>query len=307
MVGGKYDQVAGLSGPVRQELVDKVKSYIEVTKPRSVFLLVFTALAAMVVAAPPQTLSFGHWLKAVLAITLACSGVNAVSCYVDRDIDAVMERTRHRPIPSGRIAPPYKALYWGLLQFVLALTLAAWINWLAFTCILLGMLGYVGIYSLWLKRRSSWNIVLGGFSGGLPVLFGWAAVKGEISLLAVLLALLVVCWIPNHIWNLAIYFREDYRRVGVPMLPVVCAVRRTLLYILLTVVAMLVLSLAIYRVGSMGLVYYWTALISGLAVLAGNLYLYFNCDNKAAWWLYKLSSPYLFLLFLALIIDKWTR
>lgn len=245
------------------------------------------------------------FIKSLLAITFACSGVNAVSCYVDRDIDAIMERTRHRPIPSGRIAPPAKALVWGLVQFFVALAIAYSLNLASFICILLGMLGYVGIYSLWFKRRSAWNIILGGFSGGLPALFGWTAVTGRIDVLPVLISLLVVLWIPNHIWNLAIFYRDDYRKVGVPMLPVVCNVKRTLLYILFTVLAMFALSIAIYSSGGMGTVYLFTAVVCGIAVTAGNLYLFFVPDNKNAWFLYKLSSPYLFLLFLGMMLDRY--
>ena len=296
--------VRAQGGPFKSS-VSLLKSYVEVTKPRSVFLLVFTALAVMVVAGAGEPLPTLLWVKASLAITLACSGTNAVSCYIDRDIDAIMERTKKRPIPSGRIAPAIKALYWGLAQFALACAVAWSINFFSFLCILLGMLGYVGVYSLWLKRKSTWNIVLGGFSGGLPALFGWVAVRGEITPLSLAIALLVVLWIPNHIWNLAIYYKDDYRRVGVPMLPVVYEVKRTLLYIMLTVVAMFVLSLIIYQLGDMGKFYLCTALVTGLIIVGGNIYLYFNCENKGAWWLYKLSSPYLFFIFLAMIIDRW--
>lgn len=282
---------------------ETVKNYIEVTKPRSVFLLVFTALVTMFVAAAEYGVTTPVLIKSILAITLACSGVNAVSCYVDRDIDAIMERTKHRPIPSGRIAPPVKALVWGLVQFLAALGLAATLNVASFVCILLGMLGYVGIYSLLFKRKTAWNIILGGFSGGLPALFGWTAVTGRVELLPVLIFFLVVLWIPNHIWNLAIFYKDDYRSVGVPMLPVVCDTRRTLIYILLTVLAMFALSIGIYYTGMMGSFYLFTAIVCGIAVTAGNVYLLFAPDPGKAWFLYKLSSPYLFLLFLAMMID----
>ncbi len=295
---------AGTNSAIKSWLVS-AKNYIEVTKPRSVFLLVFTALGTMFLAASEYGLPAPVFFKSLLAITFACSGVNAVSCYVDRDIDAIMERTKNRPIPSGRIAPPVKALVWGLAQFFVALVIAYSLNLASFICILMGMLGYVGIYSLWFKRKSAWNIILGGFSGGLPALFGWAAVTGKIGVLSLLISLLVVFWIPNHIWNLAIFYRDDYRKVGVPMLPVVCAVKRTLVYILLTVLAMFALSIAIYFVGDLGTVYLCTAIICGAAVTAGNLYLFFVPGHQGAWFLYKLSSPYLFLLFLGMMVDRF--
>lgn len=293
--------VAGLQ---LKQLVFSFKNYIEVTKPRSVFLLVFTSLAVMLLAAAEYGVASSVLVRATVAVVLACSGANAVSCYVDRDIDAVMERTKHRPIPSGRIAPPIKALYWGLAQFVLALVIAWSLNWASFVCILLGMLGYVGVYSLWLKRKTSWNIVLGGFSGGLPAMFGWTAVTGRVDVLPVLIALLVVFWIPNHIWNLAIFYREDYRRVGVPMLPAVCDVKKTLVYILITVLCMFALSIAIYFYGGFGGIYLMTALVCGFVITVGNLLLFLHTARKKAWFLYKLSSPYLFLLFLAMMLDR---
>lgn len=291
--------------PLHQLLVKSLISYIEVSKPRSVFLLVFTSVVTMLIASREVAFPFVFGLKAVVAITLACAGINAVSCYIDRDLDAGMIRTRRRPIPSGRISPAVRALYWGLAHFLTALAIAYTVNLPAFFCILLGMAGYVGIYSLWLKRKTAWNIILGGFSGGLPALFGWVAVTGEVSLLSLLVAFLVVLWIPNHIWNLAIYFKDDYRRVKVPMLPVVYSIRTTLLYILLTVILMIAASFLIYFYGNLGAVYLWTAVISGAVVLAGNIYLYFYYENKKAWILYKLSSPYLFLLFLGMLFDRW--
>ncbi|MCG8400770.1 MAG: heme o synthase [Firmicutes bacterium] len=301
-----YGNPAGVgAGSVTKTWLESAKNYIEVTKPRSVFLLVFTALGTMFMAAAEYGLSAPVFLQSLLAITLACSGVNAVSCYVDRDIDAIMERTKNRPIPSGRITPPVKALVWGLVQFGAALVIAYSLNLAAFVCIFFGMLGYVGIYSLWFKRKSAWNIILGGFSGGLPALFGWTAIAGRIELLPVLISLLVVLWIPNHIWNLAIFFRDDYRKVGVPMLPVVCRVKHTLVYILFTVLAMFALSIAIYFTGGLGTVYLVTAVLCGVAVTLGNLYLFFVPDHKSAWFLYKLSSPYLFLLFLGMMIDTY--
>ncbi|MGQ9824989.1 MAG: heme o synthase [Desulfotomaculales bacterium] len=291
--------------PHPQALLGTLKNYIEVTKPRSVFLLVFTSLVTMFLAVQetgPATPAF--WLKAILAITLACSGTNAVSCYIDRDLDAGMERTKKRPIPSGRIYPAEKALFWGIAQFLFASAIAWTLNFGAFICVLMGMFCYIGIYSLWLKRKTPWNIILGGLSGGLPAIFGWVAVTGKLTVVPVLIAILVILWIPNHIWNLAIYFKDDYRRVNVPMLPVVYQIKPTLLFILLTVVLMLVTSLAVYHYGGFGLLYLGMAIFCGTVIFAGNVYLYLRSENKKAWFLYKLSSPYLFLLFLGMLLDR---
>lgn len=290
--------------PPIQTLFKSLINYIEVTKPRSVLLLVFTSVAVMFIASGEAALPLLFLVRAIAAITLACSGVNAISCYIDRDLDAGMERTRKRPIPDGRISPPVRAIYWGSAHFIIAMFIAYTINLAAFICIILGLAGYIGVYSLWLKRKTPWNIILGGFSGGLPVLFGWVSVAGGVNVLSLLIAALVVLWIPNHIWNLAIYFKDDYRRVKVPMLPAIYSVGTTLLYILLTVVLMIAVSLLIYLYGGFGPVYFWTAVVSGAVILAGNVYLYFCYENTRAWYLYKLSSPYLFFLFFGMLIDR---
>lgn len=286
---------------------DTAKAYIVVTKPISVALLVFTAVATMVVAGATHPVSGGFVLQAVLAVTLACAGANAVSCYVDRDMDAVMGRTRRRPVPSGRISPPSRALYWGLSLFVLSLLLAWNLNPIAWVTLWGGMLGYVVVYSLWLKRRSVWNIIIGGFAGGMPALFGWAAVTGGITLLPLLIAGLVVLWIPNHIWSLAIFYREEYARVRVPMLPVVSELRKALNYLLLTVVLMVIFSVLIYCAGDWGFVYLGVALVMGAVALALSVHIYRNPEPKKAWMLFKFSSPYLAVLFLSMMIDVWLR
>ncbi|AEG15704.1 MULTISPECIES: heme o synthase [Desulfofundulus] len=290
----------------RADFRTTVLAYLEVTKPRSVVLLVFTALATMVVASaingPVPTFQF---VAAIAAVTLACAGANAVSCYIDRDLDASMTRTQKRPIPDGRINPPVRALYWGLLLFVSSLFLGWRVNPVAFACLWGGMIGYVGIYSLWLKRRSSWNIILGGFSGGLPALFGWTAVTGKVDLLPLLIAALVVLWIPNHIWSLAIFYKEDYAKVKVPMLPVVCEIKKALHCLLSTVILMVLFSILIYFAGSWGTIYIMTAILTGLAAIGLSTYVYFHPTPKNAWLLFKFSSPYLFLLFLGMMADAW--
>ena len=282
-------------------------SYVAVTKPPSVLLLVFTALVPMVIAAGGQPIPLHLFLVSVIAITLGCAGANTLTCYIDRDIDALMERTRKRPIPSKRVYPPEKALYWGLLLTLLSLILAWKINFLSFVCMALGLLDNVVVYSLLAKRRSPLNIIWGGFSGGLPALFGWAAVSNEISFTALLIAALVVLWIPNHIWNLAIFYSDDYKKVKVPMLPAVFDLARTLRCIAATVLMMYLASIGLYFVGGFGKFYLGVALVFGLLISVGNLYLFFRPSRKNAWLMFKLSSPYLFTLFAGMMADVWLR
>ena len=285
-----------------------VKNYVEVTKPPIVFLLVFTSFATMIIAWSQTLIPLTPTLliAALVAITASSAGCDTLTSYVDRDIDAVMHRTKNRPIPSGRIAPR-KALGWGLFLAGLGLGLAYWINPLSFLWIAFGVIDNVVVYSLLLKRRHPLNIILGGVSGGLPVMFGWSAVTNGISLLPVLLAALVVLWIPGHIWSLAIFTKDDYTRAKVPMLPVVTKLKTALRCIVSTIVLMIPFSLWIYFAGHFGPVYLAVAIFFGAWVLYINLKLFFNPNNDMAYKAFKVSSPYLFGLFFAMIIDSLVR
>jgi len=285
-----------------------VKNYVEVTKPPIVFLLVFTSFATMIVAWSQTLLPITPTLvvAAITAITAASAGCDTLTSYLDRDIDKIMHRTRHRPIPSGRITPK-RALIWGLLLSAIGLVVAYWINPLSFVWIGLGVVDNVIIYSLLLKRRSSLNIILGGVSGGLPVLFGWSAVTNGIALLPILLAALVVLWIPGHIWSLAIFTKDDYQRANIPMLPVVTKLKTALRCIVSTIVLMIPFSLWIFLAGHFGLIYLAAAVLFGAWVLYINLRLFIHPTNEMAYKAFKVSSPYLFALFCAMIIDAVTR
>lgn len=285
-----------------------VKNYVEVTKPPIVLLLVFTSLATMIIAWKHTLIPVTPTLFAVamVSITAASAGCDTITSYVDRDIDAVMNRTKHRPIPSGRIAPG-RALSWGLFLAAVGLALAYWINFLSFVWIGLGIVDNVIVYSLFLKRRNPLNIILGGISGGLPVMFGWSAVTNSVELLPILLAALVVLWIPGHIWSLAIFTREDYKRARVPMLPVVTKLKTALRCIVSTIVLMIPFSLWIFFEGGFGLVYLAIAGIFGIWVLYINVKLFLHPDDKMAYRAFKISSPYLFALFFAMIVDSLVR
>jgi protoheme IX farnesyltransferase len=286
-------------------LLYTLRNYIEVTKPKTVLLLVFTSGSAMAIAAlSTKMFSSLALLAGLLAITASTAGCNTVTCYIDRDIDAVMQRTKHRPIPSSRITPPERALAWGVLLVAVGLAVGLRINAISFVILLFGVLDNVVVYSLLLKRRNPLNIVLGGFSGGLPAMFGWSSVTGTINLLSVLLAGLVVLWIPSHIWSLAILSKDDYARAGVPMLPVVIEEKSALRCIVATVVLMIPFSLAVYWEGGFGWIYASSALVLGGAVLILNLRLFADPTRENAYRAFKVSSPYLFFLFLTMLLDR---
>jgi len=241
---------------------------------------------------------------AAVAITASTAGCNAVTCYIDRDIDALMRRTDRRPIPSGRISPPERALFWGLTLIATGVVIGFWINLISSLIILLGVLDNVVVYSILLKRRNPLNIVLGGVSGGLPAMFGRTVVTGTIDALSILLAGLVVLWIPSHIWSLALFSKDDYARAGVPMLPVVMKEKSALRCIVATVILMIPFSLAIYWQGGFGLIYAASAVVLGLVVLILNLHLFAYPNKENAYRAFKVSSPYLFLLFLSMVLDR---
>lgn len=276
-------------------------AYVELSKPASVALLVFTGLASFLVAGG-RVLAW-PLLVVLLAGTAGSAGANAVTCYIDRDIDAVMVRTRRRPLPSGSVRPAERALCFGLALALIALALSATLGSLAFGLMLIGLLDNVVVYSLLTKRRSRWNVLWGGLSGGIPVAFGWVAATGRLSASAVLMSALVVLWIPTHIWNLVIYYSEDYQRVRVPMLPVVIGLSKATRCLASTAVLLYAGSLALCAVEGFGWVYLAVAAPAGLALVLGNIHLARRPSRPAAWRLFKLSSPYLLLLFAAMVLD----
>ncbi len=297
---------------VTRTVAGSIQSYYELTKPKIVFLLVFTSLAASFVAQRLLQLTVTplQWLIAGVAITAGSAGCNTLTSFIDRDIDAVMLRTRHRPIPSGRVSPR-NSLSFGFVLVAVSLILALTLNILSFAWMALGVVDNVVIYSMLLKRRSPLNIILGGFSGGFPVLFGWSAATpgpvGSVSLLPILMAGLVFLWIPIHIWFLAVSYKSDYSKAGVPMLPVVIGTESALRIITLFSLIFLPFSIAIYFVGNFGPAYALVAIVGGLANLVGSLYVLLKPTETNAWRMFKISSPYLFLLFLGMIIDVALR
>jgi protoheme IX farnesyltransferase len=285
----------------------RIWKYIEVTKPSTVALLVFTCVGAMIVAGGVGALSLGQWVLALIAISAGCAAADTLTCYIDRDIDALMDRTKARPLPGKRIDPPEKALVWGLSLAALAMGLSFLFNPLAALWMFLGLFDNVVVYSLLAKRRSCTNILLGSLSGGMPVLFGWAVVQGNVTWTPVLMSLLVITWTPNHIWNLAIRYREDYARANVPMLPVVTNLQRAVSLIAMSVLLMIAESLLLGYVGQFGAIYYAVAIAGGVVALVGHAYLVLRPTEHNAWLMFKLSSLYLAAVFAGMMVDQLLR
>ncbi|TMD83057.1 MAG: protoheme IX farnesyltransferase [Chloroflexi bacterium] len=287
----------------RSSVRDVVMDYVSLAKPRIIPLLLITALGGMMMAERgwPST---GLVVLTLLGGALAAAGAGAINCWIDRDLDREMLRTRRRPLPDGRIAPSHALIFGIGLGLAAFLILAFWVNVLAATLAISGLLFYVFVYTLWLKRSTVQNIVIGGAAGAVPPMVGWAAVAHRLDLTAVYLFAIIFLWTPPHFWALALRLRGDYARAHVPMLPVVrgdAAARRQILFYTLVLVAV---TLAVVLTGALGLLYL------GGAVLLGGLFIALAVVNLRArrqrWsrLLFDYSIAYLGLLFAVMVADR---
>ena len=286
----------------------KLKDYYELTKPKIWYLLVFTAFGAALTASflfdvPVTPVTLMLLLGGVAAGSAAA---DTLTGYNDRDIDAIMERTKNRPIPSGRISPR-NALIFGLVLAAISLICAWFINIWAFGLMVFGLFDNILIYSKWLKRRSQSNIILGGFSGGAPALIGYIAVTTQNIEIGLVMAGLVFLWIPTHIWSLALHVKKDYTRAGVPMLPVVSSEKVSVRVIAGTTLMMVVFSVLPFFFNQFGIIYLVTASAFGIAMIALSVWLLVRPSEKASWTVFKFSSPYLTALFIAFIVDAFFK
>lgn len=281
-------------------------AYVALTKPRIIELLLITTVPAMVLAADgwPDT-----WLVVwtVVGGTLAAGGANAINMYIDRDIDQLMERTRNRPLVTGRIAPRDALVFAIGLEIVAFVVLALSSNVLAGAIAISATLFYVFVYSLWLKRTTRQNIVIGGAAGAAPVLVGWAAVTNSVSWSAVVLFLVIFLWTPPHFWALAIRHADDYRAASVPMLPVVETLSRTVRTMGWYTIAVTLVSLALIPLNDMGVVYSSAAVLLGVAFIALTFGLGRAPTTAAAMRVFTFSISYVTLLFLAVMLDVFVR
>src|SRR5947208_5834297 len=273
-------------------------------KPRIVLLLDFTALAAFL--ATPSSINIPRLVAVLAAGTLASGGAAALNSFLDEDIDRSMGRTSRRPIPQGDISP-CKALIFGLALIGVGLVISAlYLPLLAGLFILLGAGIYVLFYTKYLKRRTSLNIVLGGSAGSCAPLAGWAAATGNLSNVAPwLMALLVFVWTPSHFWSLALRASKDYSKAGIPMLPVVVGDKKAAQYIALNTFLLVPSSLIFVPLGTFGIIYLAIAGLLGLGMIIVDLKLAFNPTKAQAWTAFKFSSPYLAIVFLAMVLDYW--
>jgi protoheme IX farnesyltransferase len=290
---------------------DVLKGYLALTKPRIIELLLITTVPTMIVAA-------NGWPKAWLIVatliggTLAAGGANAFNMVIDRDIDALMERTKRRPLVTGVMSARSAALFALALEIVAFAVLAVWVNVLSAWLALSATAFYVVVYTLILKRRSKQNIVIGGAAGAVPVLVGWAAVTNSLGWTPVLLFLVIFLWTPPHFWALAVRYRDDYHAANVPMMPVVASLRRTTLEILIYSVILWALTLLIGSSAHLGWIYAISATVLGAMFSFYALRLYRHARNDKAdvaeaMKLFHFSITYLSALFILMAVDVLVR
>lgn len=305
----------------RQRSESRFAVYYELTKPKIWYLLVFTAFGAALTASNIYGIEVAlpTWALMLFSVAAGSAAANTLTNYHDRDIDAVMERTKQRPIPSKRIHPAAKARNFGLVLAGISLALAFGISftttveqgaWAA-AFIAFGLLNNVLVYSYALKRRSRTNIILGGLCGGAPPMIGWVAVTmSDLWTMGLAMAGLVFIWIPMHIWALTLHFKDDYNKVNVPMLTAVQSEGASARSIAVSTVVMVLFSMAPLFIATaqggpaVGAVYLWTAVASGALMVALSAWVIARPMERASWTLFKFSSPYLAVLFIALMVDS---
>ncbi|HEV3131326.1 MAG TPA: heme o synthase [Acidimicrobiales bacterium] len=288
--------------PRRTTVGSRLGAYVALTKPRIIELLLITTLPTMIVAQrgmPPV------WLMAatLLGGALAAGGANAINMFVDRDIDKLMHRTRKRPLVTGAVTPRNALAFAITLEVVAFVELWGWVNLLSACLAVSATLFYVFVYTLWLKRTSSQNIVIGGAAGAVPVLVGWAAVTNSLAWTPLVMFAIIFVWTPPHFWALAVKYKDDYQAANVPMLPAVATFRRTAGEILIYSLLLVGVSVLLAAVAALGALYLISAAALGVVFVGLALRLWRTATPKAAMQLFSYSITYLTLLFVVMAVD----
>lgn len=280
-----------------------MKRYMPLFKLRISFLITFSAVVAFI-ATEKGNISIDKVLILAVVMMMASAGSGVLNHYFDRDIDLIMGRTKNRPLATGSIKAPKNVLYIAIVLFLASLLISIIaLNPLVAVHLFLGAFVYVVVYTVWLKRKSWLNIIIGGFAGSFAVLAGGASARPELCLPPMLLAMTMFFWTPSHFWSFAIFHKEQYRKANIPMLPVVIGDKKTALYILLNTILLVTASLLPVPLGYMGMIYFAGALGAGVFFIIRNVQLLRDTTKEMAWKNFKASMLYLSILFLAIIID----
>jgi protoheme IX farnesyltransferase len=286
--------------------LERIGAYVALTKPRIIELLLVTTVPSMIVAAKGMP-SLSLMLFTLLGGALSAGGANAINCYIDRDIDEIMPRTRKRPLPAHRVVPRNALIFGTTLGVVAFMFLWATVNLISAVLTTGALLFYVVVYTLLMKRSTPQNIVIGGAAGAVPALVGWSAVTGTVGLPALALFGIIFYWTPPHFWALAMRYERDYARAGVPMMPVVYGRKETTRHIVLYSIMLMTMCLAFFSVGRMGIVYLVAALVLNGIFIGWAIKLWRNPTTRSAWGLFRYSIYYLALLFGAMALDVLLR
>ncbi len=282
------------------------KKYYNLTKPKVVLLIIFTAVVGMLLAGV-ETVPLSQSLAAIAGIALASASGAAINHWVDQKIDEIMERTKNRPLPHGDLSSSQALIFALSLAAIAMVLLVVWVNTLTAVLTFISLVGYAVIYTVFLKRATPQNIVLGGAAGAAPPLLGWTAITGTINTEAVLLFLIIFIWTPPHFWALAIRRKDEYAKAGIPMLPVTHGVKYTKLLILLYSLMLLSVSLLPFIIKMSGLIYLIAAIILGVIFIIFAWKLYIDEKNEYAMKTFSYSILYLSLIFLFLLADHYAR
>jgi protoheme IX farnesyltransferase len=278
-----------------------VADFVALLKPRVMSLVVFTGFVGLYLA--PGHLHPLLAAVAVLCIAVGAGAAGAINMWYDRDIDAVMKRTQNRPLPAGRMAPGEALGFGCVLAAASVVVMGLAINWVAATLLAGTIAFYILVYTVWLKRRTPQNIVIGGAAGAFPPMIGWTAVTGDIGLASLALFALIFFWTPPHFWALSLYRTGDYARAGVPMMPVVAGARETKKQMLLYTIVLWPVALAPTLLGLAGLVYGAVALVLSVLFTLAAIRVWFDTGDASAKRMFAFSILYLFLLFAAMLVD----
>jgi protoheme IX farnesyltransferase len=282
----------------------QLRDYIELTKPKQTFLLLLTSIFAYLTNI--SSISIVNAVHLIASMLLSISGTTAMNMALEADIDSLMRRTSSRPIPQGRLTSS-EGLIFGIVLFLSGLSVSLLINIYVAVAVMLGLISDIFLYTLWLKRRNPMSIVLGGIAGGAPALAGWAASSGRIDLQGVLMALTVMLWIPAHIWYIAIYYKEDYELAGIPMLPVAYGVERTVKTIIAALSLLTAVELAMFVMKMFGLVFLILSLSFTLFLLYKSVVYLRDLSKEGARKMYKMASPLIGIIFIAMFIDNLVK
>lgn len=287
-----------------QEMLNTIRDFVTLTKPRIMLLLLFTGYCAMVVAQGGFP-KIGVTIATLVGLGLSTGGAAALNMWYDRDIDAVMNRTKNRPIPAGRVKASH-ALVYGIALQVLSMALLGFaVNWLTSVLGLVGFLYYVVFYTMWLKRRTPQNIVIGGGAGAFPPIIGWSAVTGHIGVPGILMFLIIFLWTPPHFWSLALYKHDDYKRAHIPMMPVVRGERTTKIQSLIYTVLLFLSAIALYFTHTVGVVYLVVAVVFSGAFIVYAVLALREKETHFLWSkrTFKFSLLYLSVLFVVMMVN----